>query len=272
MRAYSLTHLGDAVLTRELAAVVAHERTATAAVLAHLAEFDARRLYLPAGYPSMVAYCLHELHLSEDGAYKRIHAARAARQFPALFSAVAEGRLHLTGAGLLAPHLTAENADELLAAAAYRTKAEIELLLARRFPRSELLALVQPLPQHGMPPDQEHAPAHVAVNEPPEHAGLLAGALAPAHVGVNQPPEHAGLLTGTLAPAQVGAAEPRAMVKPLAPQRFALQSSSPGGFHNRGPRQIRTRRFPPSGSSAGAARGYPPHNVTVMRGSGSGSR
>ena len=106
-----------AVLTRELAAVVAHERTATAAVLAHLAEFDARRLYLPAGYPSMVAYCLHELRLSEDGAYKRIHAARAARKFPALFSAVAEGRLHLTGAGLLVPHLTAENADALLAAA-----------------------------------------------------------------------------------------------------------------------------------------------------------
>ena len=202
MRAYSLTHLGDAVLTRELAAVVAHERTATAAVLAHLAEFDARRLYLPAGYPSMVAYCVYELHLSEDSAYKRIHAARAARQFPALYTAVAEGRLHLTGAGLLAPHLTAENADELLAAAAYRTKAEIELLLARRFPRSELLALVQPLPPCGPPPDQ---------------------ALAPAQVGADEPPEHAGLLTGELAPAQVEAAEPRAKVVPLAPQRFALQ-------------------------------------------------
>ena len=124
MRAYSLTHLGDAVLTRELAAVVAHERTATAAVLAHLAEFDARRLYLPAGYPSMVAYCLHELHLSEDGAYKRIHAARAARKFPALFSAVAEGRLHLTGAGPLAPHLTAENAEELLAAKALNARVD----------------------------------------------------------------------------------------------------------------------------------------------------
>src|SRR5438128_8550816 len=156
MRAYSLTHLGDAVLTRELAAVVAHERTATAAVLAHLAEFDARRLYLPAGYPSMVAYCVHELRLSEDGAYNRIHAARAARQFPALFSAVAEGRLHLTGAGLLAPPLTAENADALLAAAAYGTKSEIELLLAQRFPRSELLALVQPLPHHGPPPAEQH--------------------------------------------------------------------------------------------------------------------
>src|SRR5205814_9852974 len=151
MRAYSLTHLGDAVLTRDLAAVISHERTATAAVLAHLAEFDARRLYLAAGYPSMVAYCLHQLHLSEDGAYKRIHAARAARQFPALFRALAEGRLHPTGAGLLAPHLTAENADELLAAAAYRIKSEIERLLAQRFPRSELPAPVQPLP-HPRPP------------------------------------------------------------------------------------------------------------------------
>src|SRR5437667_10698316 len=109
------------------------------------ASFEARSA--PSSHPTV-----HELHLSEDGAYKRIHAARAARQFPALFSAVAEGRLHLTGAGLLAPHLTAENADELLAAAAYRTKSEIELLLARRFPRSELLALVQPLPHGGPPP------------------------------------------------------------------------------------------------------------------------
>src|SRR5439155_12683348 len=146
--------------------------------------------------------------LSEDGAYKRIHAARAARQFPALFSAVAEGRLHLTGAGLLAPHLTAENADELPAAAAYRTKPEIELLLARRFPRSELLALVQPLPHCGPPPAEEHAPAQVEADEPPEHAGLLTGEHAPAQVGADEPPEHAGPLTGDHAPAQVGADEP----------------------------------------------------------------
>src|SRR5437667_3526285 len=132
------------------------------------ASFEARSA--PSSHPTV-----HELHLSEDGAYKRIHAARAARKFPALFSAVAERRLHLTGAGLLAPHLTAENAEELLAAAAYRTKAEIELLLARRFPCSELLALVQPIPHHGPPPDQEHAPAQVGADEPPEHAGLLTG-------------------------------------------------------------------------------------------------
>ena len=44
MRAYSLTHLGDAALTRDLATVISRERTATAIVLAHIAEFDARRL------------------------------------------------------------------------------------------------------------------------------------------------------------------------------------------------------------------------------------
>ena len=49
-------------------------------------------------------------------------------------------------------------------------------------------------------------------------------------------------------------------------------SSSPGQFPTPGPLQIRTRRFPPSGSSAGATCGYPPHSMTVMRGSGRGKR
>src|SRR5213078_4014431 len=114
MRDFSLTHLSDAVLIRDLAALIAHDRVTTAAVLAHIAEVDARRLYAPAGYPSMHAYCVGELRLSEDEAKKRIHAARAARQYPAIFHAVAEGRLHMTGICLLAPHLTPANARGLI--------------------------------------------------------------------------------------------------------------------------------------------------------------
>jgi hypothetical protein len=57
----------------------------TAVVLAHIGEVDARRLYLPLAYRTMHEYCLHELHLSEDAAYKRIQAARTARRFPAIF-------------------------------------------------------------------------------------------------------------------------------------------------------------------------------------------
>ena len=95
MRTYDLTHLSDAVLLRDLKSVVAQERGATATVLAHIAEVDVRRLYVPAGFPSMFLYCVHELHLSEEAARKRIHAARAARRFPAIFSAVADSRLRV---------------------------------------------------------------------------------------------------------------------------------------------------------------------------------
>ena len=104
MRAYRLTHLSDPVLLRDLAALVAQDRITTAEMLAHIAEVDARRLYLAAAHPSMLSYCVHELGLSEDSALKRIQAARTARQFPAIFDAVAEGRLHLSAVGLLAPH------------------------------------------------------------------------------------------------------------------------------------------------------------------------
>jgi hypothetical protein len=142
MRAYSLAHLSDRELIRDLTSLVARDCTTTAALLAHIAEFDARRLYLPAAYPSAYADCVHELRLSEDAASKRIQAARVARQFPVLFEALADGRLHLSAACLLAPYLAPGNAEDLVAAAAHRTKAQIEELLARRFRRSETLALV----------------------------------------------------------------------------------------------------------------------------------
>ncbi|MEO5618344.1 MAG: hypothetical protein ABIS67_11270, partial [Candidatus Eisenbacteria bacterium] len=95
MKSYSLSHLSNQVLLRSLAALVAQNRATTADLLAHIAEVDARKLYLPAAYPSMFAYCVGELRLSEDSAFKRIRVARKARQFPAIFEAIADGRLHL---------------------------------------------------------------------------------------------------------------------------------------------------------------------------------
>ena len=91
---YSLAHLGDAALLRDLSDLVVRDRSNTALLLAHIAEVDARRLYLPAAYSSMHAYCMGELKLSEYGAHKRIRAARAAREFPALFHAIADGRIY----------------------------------------------------------------------------------------------------------------------------------------------------------------------------------
>ena len=145
MATYTLSHLSDLVLLRDLKHLVARDRTITAALLAHIAEVDSRKLYLPAAYPSMHAYCVGELHLSEDAAFKRIRAGRAARQFPAIYDAVAQGRLHLSAVVLLVPYLSPETADELLVAAEHKTRAEIEVLLAERFPRPELATCVMQL-------------------------------------------------------------------------------------------------------------------------------
>src|SRR5438093_7429749 len=52
MPAYKLTHLSDAALLRDLAALVAQDRTTTAALLAHLAEVDNAPV-VRAGSPSV---------------------------------------------------------------------------------------------------------------------------------------------------------------------------------------------------------------------------
>jgi hypothetical protein len=76
MHPYALTHLPDDVLLRGFNALIAQERCNTAALLAHIAEIDARHLYLQAGFESMRAYCVHVLHLSDDAAAKRLHCPR----------------------------------------------------------------------------------------------------------------------------------------------------------------------------------------------------
>jgi hypothetical protein len=164
MHKYSLVHVRDEVLLRDLAQLVAHDRGTTAALLAHIAEVDVRRLFAPAGYSSMHAYCIEELRLSEDAAAKRIQAARAARKFPALFEALAEGRLHLTAVCLLVPYCTAENVEGLIEAATHRRKAEIQELVALRFPppgagSDRTFAVIVPV-------RVQHASAHV---EEPGH-------------------------------------------------------------------------------------------------------
>ncbi len=51
MQSFVLTHLASPVLLQHTSALTAQDRATTAALLAHLAEVDLRRLYRPAGYP-----------------------------------------------------------------------------------------------------------------------------------------------------------------------------------------------------------------------------
>src|SRR5437588_9984481 len=113
---------------RDLLAQVQHaaqaERQAIAHLIALLMELDARRLYLGEGYSSLFTYCTQALHLSEHAAYGRIEAARVARRVPRILEVLADGSLTLTTVCLLAPHLTADNQEELLAAARHKSKRE----------------------------------------------------------------------------------------------------------------------------------------------------
>ena len=178
MHTYTLAHVSDEALLADLAALVATDRKTTAALLAHIAEVDARALFLPAACSSMFVYCVRVLHLAEDAAFKRIRAARAARRFPQIFDAIADGRLHLSGVVLLAAHLTDENVDEVLAAAAHRSKADLELLVARLAPQPDVAAAITPLvAPGGAMPLPEQAPGPVA--PPPEPPAMRMKPLAP---------------------------------------------------------------------------------------------
>jgi len=159
MQSYALGHLHDDVLRRDLVASSVRVHEAMAVHLAHIAEFDARRLYAPAGYSCMHAYCVRELRLTPDSASKRIQAARAARRFPLLFPAVSEGRLSLSAVCELAPHLSEDNVAALMAGAAHRSKTEIREFLASSLgfvERREFIRPLQEAPLHSL-----HAPAHV---------------------------------------------------------------------------------------------------------------
>jgi glutathione S-transferase len=127
--------------------LLGEERRLTAAVLVHLGEVEARELYLPAACSSMHAYSTRVLGMSDDQAYKRIRAARAVRRFPVIGTAVADGRLHLSGVLLLAAHLSEDNAEELVAEASGKSKAEIQILLARRAPKPDVPPRLEPVGQ-----------------------------------------------------------------------------------------------------------------------------
>jgi hypothetical protein len=134
----------DQLLTR-LLELVHRGCELEADLIAHLAEVDGRRLYLREGCPSMFAYCVDVLHFAEAVAYKRIAAARAARRYPEVLTALREGAFHLTAVSLLAPQLTAENVTELLAAARHRTADEIRRMLADRRPKPDATSSVRRL-------------------------------------------------------------------------------------------------------------------------------
>lgn len=232
MRDYSLVLLTDETLLRNFTTLIARDRTSTAEILAHIAEIDDRRLYAPKGHSSMFSYCVEGLHFSEDAAAKRIHAARACRRHPLLFEALSNGRLHLSGICLLAPHLNEENVAEWIRRATHRRKSEIEEMVGARWSR----ASDRPATIRALPPTlpSQRAPGHVASSsqEPilaesavPDVTKSSPAALALENDSGTEKSVHSGRDEATEhAPGHVEEASPPAAAPMLAPiERFRLQ-------------------------------------------------
>jgi len=147
---YSLKHLSSAQLDRGLDRLLLAQRTYNAKVLAYVAEVAARGDFRRAGYPTMYAYLMGRWNLSESAAYKRARSARAARQFPVLFEAVADGRLHMSAIAELADHLTKDNVSQLMKLVTHKTRRQVQQLVAERFPRPDLPTRIRPLPASGV--------------------------------------------------------------------------------------------------------------------------
>lgn len=118
---------------------------ATAALLACLAVVDTRRSFLKLGYSSMWDYATRDLLLSEDSAKKFLGAARVGHRFPMIFDMIADRRLTVSTVLTLRAYLDEGNAEELLRAAAGRTREDVAWLIAQRFPESDRLPLESPV-------------------------------------------------------------------------------------------------------------------------------
>ena len=216
--------LSDLDLIATVARLVARESEATADLIAALAEFDARRLYLGDGCASLFVYCTGRLRLSESAAYHRITAARASRRFPLILDRLREGALTLTAVGLLAPHLTEANHRSALDEARHQGKRAIEEIVAHLHARPDVAASVRKLPTR-----RASAPDHAAVAEHPP--ALPAGA---ARAGEG-PFASPSLLPGADAGIPEGRALPSprrpAVVRAIAPARYQIQVTVSAGTH-----------------------------------------
>lgn len=142
----SLAALTNPQLLEHVVTLATREREATARLIAALAQLDSRRLYLAEGFSSLFTYCTKALHLSEDAAYNRMKAARAAARWPLVLTRIADGSVTVTAVRLLASSLTDGNHRQLLDAARHKTKREVEQLVAALHPQPALPSTVRKLP------------------------------------------------------------------------------------------------------------------------------
>ncbi len=210
MNKTDLKLLEDGELLVRLSKLVNQSRRVESVFVAHIAEVDARRLYASQASPSMYQYCIDALHLSEAEAYLRIEAARASRRHPLVLTMLEDGRLHLSGIGVLAPQLKKLNradGEALLARAIHKTKRQIKVLVAGLAPKPDVPPSIRKVPEKRMEAPRKDASGAASENHPSSEEATTSGRSHPEPS--NKPaPE---------------SPDPRAKVEPLSASRYIVQ-------------------------------------------------
>jgi 5-methylcytosine-specific restriction endonuclease McrA len=232
-----LQQLDDDTLLEKLQQLLKDDHAIEADLLFHLGEVDHRRLYRERAHSSMFQFCVDELFLSESVAYKRIAVARAARTYPVLVSKVARGELHLTGLCLLAPHLTAENVEELTRAATHKSKRAIEKLLAARYPQPDVPSRVHKLPTRTQKPNSPLGASSETQAPASQNTDSKVSSNEPEASGLPQPTKHAGAVdqkpTSVATPswAESDPTARRDEVAPLSAERYKIEFTADAQIH-----------------------------------------
>ena len=212
-------------LLASLKQLVMHERDVVADVVEHLAEVDARKLYIPAACSSLTTYCIEVLGYSEFEAAHRVRAARLVREYPVILPMLRSGDLNLSTLRTLAPVLTASNHRERFEAAIGRTRIEVERLVAGWAPKPDVPTRITPVVTEDRPVLLERMQAAAA----PNAMTLQAAAPQAAKAQCQFDGEQAVSVTPMSAPSSSSPASvalaprPAPLPKPLTPERYSVQ-------------------------------------------------
>ncbi|MGH9459749.1 MAG: hypothetical protein ACRD1X_00915, partial [Vicinamibacteria bacterium] len=157
----TLEKLSTEELDRSIEKLVRVEKRHVALMIAHIAEMARRKGHLERGYKSLFDYCTRRLNLSEGSVWLRIQVANVCQRFPQILVALADNRFSLTVAGMLAPALTEDNVEKLLADCAGMTKRQAEEYIVALRPKPVFAPSIRKTPS---PPVA--LPAAVQLREP----------------------------------------------------------------------------------------------------------
>jgi hypothetical protein len=206
----TLERLSTDDLDRSVEKLVREEKRNTALVIAHIAEMSRRKGALERGYRNLFDYCTRRLNLSEGSVALRIQVANVSRRFPQILAVLAENRISLTVAGMLAPHLTEENVEKLLSECAGMTKREL----------AEYLVRLSPMPVFA--PSIRKTPSSAEVRLPAPSLPVAPISEAPA--GLPAP------LSASPRPSQVPSPS---ILKPATPMQFNFRFSASREFRDK---------------------------------------